>query len=1166
MTKYIQRGGYTDGTGSEQPVTPKDILPEASTTIYSTDESGNNLANPIILTGLGGRLIQGATGATGIAGGPGVPGDPGGATGATGVQGPPGATGIGGGTLISPNGNLSVTLDNLGSLSIPSLFPKTFTATVDSAHYVGEGSLTLTGDAWYFVVTFLVEPNGSISTNITNNTPWVSNPGYINDMPFEFTEADHGISGYTFTLTLIDIQNPGPFMYTTNLAASPAPNFPATLDSATPIKLTSDGNSFVFGNDGQLRVPGSIIFPYGTARIYGNTDLIGLLANVEQTSGLEISTGTTAIYNEGNVVITSNTSPGGTWKKWTFKPNGDLTLPAGGDIVDSSGNSVLGSQSGLPTVVMPTQEGTTYKGLQVSYGMVHTNRGSITELNVNKIVIHKPAVTTTTIHDTSSQDYFEVTGLSNSNVVAMFVFYGDTNGPKPLSTLEAFAEAVIDNVILDGGVQGQYQTVDQMKAAFYASGQQLQAAAGGLVTGFEFWRNGFYLGDGIISGNTTVAQGAGAPAFTIGDDGEGGYSLLNIVTGGINYKVGHKLRILGSLLGGTDDVHDAIITVSNVAIMGTIDAATVSGSAIATAPVGGWTEVATNYQVGAGATVDTINRNDQTGDVSYINFNNPGSDYVTGDVLTLPGTAILGGVSPVNDITITLTDVAGGQVNNFTFSGIVPEVWPINSISDGGEDQYDTANYINFGSATQISYNNGDTVEDSAVTGGPGTAYSMVYADSIFGVLVTGNIASVGTSGNSGADGDSDTEAGNLYGPDTAGGTYDNAVTHINIIGDPWAGPIISFTRPDDSDQTIDILIADDGDGAGVAIARANNGNGIFNPYREEGWSNSTSPAGTLWNTDGWTDLGDLESRVFQPLYVAFGSGGLGNKIIGAECVMYLPDNGKYYAVKFDSWTQGGNGGGFAYSRREIDLSNLQEGIRFSDGTILKSAEGVGRVKLKSPGERRIEEVHGYQQVSVTPRETTVLTFTATQAQTDGITFWANTAATTVDNIIDSWPTYNIDNIADMQFSVDGNTWYAWNGSAGPGSGTEMGYAVFPNTVSYNQGDTLYFRYTHGAQPAVWWDKNDLPGGGSNFRGAVIDYHAWTGESTIIGTIHIVQDNGEEHIAHTEVASGSTDGENDDLWLVQNEGTISYRRIDGEGKTLKVQWSARVFYGVEFWD
>ena len=138
-----------------------------------------------------------------------------------------------------------------------------------------------------------------------------------------------------------------------------------------------------------------------------------------------------------------------------------------GDLTDTEG--LLGQGSGgLPTVTVPGEVGTTYKGLQVSYGMVHSN-SSTNELNVNKIVIHKPAVTTTTIHPTSGQDDFEVTGLGDSDVLAMFVLYGDVNGAKSLSTLRAFAEAAIDNVILDGGVEGDYNTVGQMKTAFYAN-------------------------------------------------------------------------------------------------------------------------------------------------------------------------------------------------------------------------------------------------------------------------------------------------------------------------------------------------------------------------------------------------------------------------------------------------------------------------------------------------------------------------------------------------------------------------------------------------------------------------------------------------------------------------------------------------------------------------
>jgi hypothetical protein len=148
--------------------------------------------------------------------------------------------------------------DTAGTLTVPHLFPRTFTATVDSAHYYGEGSLTLSGTAWHFDVTFNAVSDGTIETQITNETPWSSNPGYTNDIVFRFTEADHGVPGYTFDLTLTDIQNPGPMMYTTNLAASPAPAYPATIKNGEAIKLVADATSFIFGANGNMSIPGGI--------------------------------------------------------------------------------------------------------------------------------------------------------------------------------------------------------------------------------------------------------------------------------------------------------------------------------------------------------------------------------------------------------------------------------------------------------------------------------------------------------------------------------------------------------------------------------------------------------------------------------------------------------------------------------------------------------------------------------------------------------------------------------------------------------------------------------------------------------------------------------------------------------------------------------------------
>ena len=364
----------------------------------------------------------------------------------------------------------------------------------------------------------------------------------------------------------------------------------------------------------------------------------------------------------------------------------------------------------------------------------------------------------------------------------------------------------------------------------------------------------------------------------------------------------------------------------------------------------------------------------------------------------------------------------------------------------------------------------------------------------------------------------------------------------------------------------IDVFVADDGNGSGVAITRGNN-SGIYNPFREDGWDSDVSPVGTLWNIDGWDDFSDIETRTYTDFNNAY-NGNLGNNVPGTKSVMYIPDTDEYYAIHWLSWTPNNAGGGFSYLRYEIDKTQINEGITFADGSVLKSAEGVGRVKLRSPGNRRIEEVYGYNEVGVTAVSTFNLTTLASRNGASENRFWIDSSNTTIDDVLNNTQAAEILDATSIQFSLDNSTWYTFSGSTWT-ENNEKGYGVtIPDgqLLNYDAGDTIYFRYDAGGVPVTWWDKADLPEGGSNFRGAVIDYHAYTGDSTIIGTIHIVDDDGEEHISHIETQSGSDNGENDDLWYVTTEGQIQYRRIDGASKILKVQWSAKVFYGSEYWD
>jgi len=168
-----------------------------------------------------------------------------------------------------------------------------------------------------YTVQFQVGMDGGVQTMI-DNLPWVSNPGYIDGLAFEFVEADHGIPGYTFTLTLTDVQNPGPMMYTANIAVSPPPAYPATVKSLGAVKLTANDQSLTLGTSGnvdfptvygtRLTVSGSEILGYGALGLGSSNNLISIVANFD-----------------------------GTPKQWTFGTTGNITFPD----TSTYGNSTL---------------------------------------------------------------------------------------------------------------------------------------------------------------------------------------------------------------------------------------------------------------------------------------------------------------------------------------------------------------------------------------------------------------------------------------------------------------------------------------------------------------------------------------------------------------------------------------------------------------------------------------------------------------------------------------------------------------------------------------------------------------------------------------------------------------------------------------------------------
>ena len=174
----------------------------------------------------------------------------------------------------------------------------------------------------------------------------------------------------------------------------------------------------------------------------------------------------------------------------------------------------------------------------------------------------------------------------------------------------------------------------------------------------------------------TLREGSGTVTVDVVCDGAGPYTYgeVTIGAGGTNYRVGHKIKYLGTQIpGGTTPENDLILTVSSISLdgIGTITGATASG----TAPSGGTItglNAGTNYNVGSGLSleyyVDTL-----TGAVSLDGYYTSGTNYVVDDVVTIAGTQFANGASPANNITVTILGVdGGGAVNSVSATGTAP--------------------------------------------------------------------------------------------------------------------------------------------------------------------------------------------------------------------------------------------------------------------------------------------------------------------------------------------------------------------------------------------------------------------------------------------------------------------------------------------------------------
>jgi len=172
---------------------------------------------------------------------------------------------------------------------------------------------------------------------------------------------------------------------------------------------------------------------------------------------------------------------------------------------------------------------------------------------------------------------------------------------------------------------------------------------------------------------TTVRQGSGA-TFTIADNGNGTYGVSAPTLAGTNYRVGHKIKVLGTAIGGATPANDCIVTVNE--INSETGAITILGNVSGTAAGGAYQAYndlsGTNYNVGSGVTLN-IDFLPTTGAVDDWGVYNNGTNYVQNDVITIAGTSFAGGTAPANNITVTVNGVGiDGTIISFTPTGSIP--------------------------------------------------------------------------------------------------------------------------------------------------------------------------------------------------------------------------------------------------------------------------------------------------------------------------------------------------------------------------------------------------------------------------------------------------------------------------------------------------------------
>ena len=232
-----------------------------------------------------------------------------------------------------------------------------------------------------------------------------------------------------------------------------------------------------------------------------------------------------------------------------------VTAPVANDVLTYNGTAWVASPA--PDLSIYQQKPvTSYKGYKVSFGRMFADEPSLNKLVIYEDTVETPSVT---MDLSNEDDLFSVSGLDATSMVAMFVIMGaDSSMPISLETLKTFSQAVIDSVILSGGVEGSVNTIDDMKAAFYAEHSNLASIAGDLYQNFQFFTTGNQQYFSNVPYTVTNSSYADPIYMSLRFQGNG-YVFDGYGFAVSNPDPGTEFLVLGSDLGGVSPDNDCTI-------------------------------------------------------------------------------------------------------------------------------------------------------------------------------------------------------------------------------------------------------------------------------------------------------------------------------------------------------------------------------------------------------------------------------------------------------------------------------------------------------------------------------------------------------------------------------------------------------------------------------